>query len=83
MLNGDGKLLELNEKYLPNMKYSEVAHEDVSMKMLFWFRIADKKVCKDVCVFQALVSIDFSILIKFQRRKIAINLIFFVEKLLR
>lgn len=66
MLNGDGKFLEINEtymaKHMPNMKYSDVADKNISMKMDFWlnvFRTED-----ELTSIKALVRIDFGRKIK-------------------
>lgn len=80
MLNVDGKLVEIDEKYMAYKEYSDVADKNVSMKMGFWSGIANKKACEDVCAVQALVRIDdFKSIFDREKSKY----IFFVEKFMR
>lgn len=74
MLNTDGKLLEIDEKY--GMNYSDVADQNVTMKFQFWRRylnIGDSRgACGAVCIIVGLVRItlhfftisNFEILLK-------------------
>lgn len=56
MLNDDGQMFEVNEKHTPNgMKWSDMAGENITMKMEFWWNVTHHAECK-IAKIKALVS---------------------------
>lgn len=46
MLNTDGAMLEVKEKFMHEKKWSEMTNEDISTKMDFWWRVLNSIYCR-------------------------------------
>lgn len=46
MLNTDGKMLDVDEKFMTDKKWSELADKDITTKMEFWWKIMETADCK-------------------------------------
>lgn len=55
MLNDDGVMLEVNEKHMPNQKWSQLTDANTTEKIEFWWEVA-KGDCK-VAAIKAFVRI--------------------------
>lgn len=57
-MNGDGKLVEIDETQMSNMKYSDVADKDMATRMKFWKDVFEKTKY-EIASAKAIVRIDF------------------------